>query len=102
VTDGFFFAQQTRVGRNAKNPDGTSRCNAAGRSLGRTRAGDGPAGGLAKDTEQPCPVVCVRRDFTVVLGNEWGRGRASRFNASQREQSGGGRSAMAGCHAMNG
>ena len=63
VTDGFFFAQQTPAGRNAKNPDGTSRCNAARRSLGTTRAGDGPAGGLAKDTEQPCPVVWVRREF---------------------------------------
>ena len=73
VTDGFFFAQQTPAGWNAKNPDGTSRCNAAGRSLGTTRAGDGPAGGLAKDTERHCLVVCVRRDFKVVFGERMGK-----------------------------
>jgi hypothetical protein len=51
VPEGFFFAQQT-LGATAKNPDGTNRCHAEGRSPGTTRAGAGPAGGLAKEIER--------------------------------------------------
>ncbi len=51
VPEGFFFAQQT-LGVTAKNPDGTSRCNAAGRRPVDDQSGAGPAGGLAKEIEQ--------------------------------------------------
>lgn len=54
VREGLFFAQQTPCGALAKNPEGTSRCNAAGAywPRGLPRADGGPGGGLAKGTER--------------------------------------------------
>jgi hypothetical protein len=76
------------AGRNAKNPDGTSRCNAAGRSPWTSTAGDEPVGGLAKDTEQLCPGRGAHERFKAVRGTNGEARRESPSNASQREQPG--------------
>jgi len=88
------------AGRHAKNPDGISRCNAAGRSLGTTRAGDEPAGGLANETKQGCPVEGAHERLKAVRGTNGEARRASPSNTSQREQSGRARSAVATCRVV--
>ena len=99
VTEGFSLRSKPLAGRNAKNPDGISRCNAAGRSPWTTRAGDGPAGGLAKDTEQRCPVEVRMSIFKAIRGTNGEARRASPSNASQRDQNG--LSAVARCHVVD-
>jgi hypothetical protein len=56
VTEGFFFAQQTHRGEERKIRTAQAVAMPQGAARWTTRAGGGPAGGLAKDTEQ-CRMV---------------------------------------------
>ena len=99
VTDGFFFAQQTPCG-SEREKSGRHKplpCR-------RAKPGDDQSGRRTRrrlgerQPEQRCPVVHGRRDFKVVVGERMGEARwVSRFNAWQREQSGGEHSAISRC-----
>ena len=52
VPEGFFFAQQTHLGRQRKIPTAQAVATPEGAAPGTTRAGAGPAGDLAKKIEQ--------------------------------------------------
>ncbi len=52
MTEGFFFAQQTHRGEERKIRTAQAVAMPQGAARWTTRAGGGPAGGLAKDTEQ--------------------------------------------------
>ena len=88
------------AGRNAKNPDGTSRLQCRkGAALGTTRAGDGAAGNLAKDTEQGCPVG-ARQRFKAVRGTNGEARRALRSTHRNESMRAEGEARWPGCHAM--
>jgi hypothetical protein len=86
VTEGFFFAQQTHRGEERKIRMAQAVAMPQGAARWTTRAGGGPAGGLAKDTEQCRMVELSASGSSSSIQEDEGRSfpRESSFNGPQQ------------------